>query len=445
MSKILLVAEEALKKQDYQSVIDLTTQATKEDPKDYRGWALRGAVMLLLKNYYPAILNNDKALEIEPNLYQALNNRGACYIALDLLDEATTDLNKALEISPDSWEPHLQLGLMYGSLDNFTAAEYHLSEAARLGSKDGKGKHVVHAAYGTLLLGLGKWKEGFAEDLYRPEIMHQPFTAPHWHGEDLNGKHILLFSEGGQGDRILSLRYINSILGYYPYVQVTVKVPKGFLRFTEHSFPGVAVTQNNVDSNYVCSLPNIPMVLDMTWDTVPRPIKYLSVDQRLIDAWEPKIKELPRGLNIGLCWASLNGITKVLPDKAIEKLGEIPNVNFISLQVPHHECKAKIKLLNWSDHITDWADTAALIESLDLIISVDTAVAHMAGALGKPVWTIVKYSTYWPWLDPRIPPTPRYSIWYPSMELFRQQVANDWMMPISRVILTLQRHLVGLT
>lgn len=141
----------------------------------------------------------------------------------------------------------------------------------------------------------------------------------------------------------------------------------------------------------------------------------------------------------------MNGAGKAISEPAITELGSTPGVNFISLQVPPVALNAKIKLVDWAGEIKDWADTAALIDCLDLVISIDTAVAHLAGALGKPVWNVVRFSVYWPWLAQGVPPSPSYSIWYPSMHLFRQQVMGDWAIPMSRITLALQRHLVGLT
>lgn len=436
------VIEQLLRDKQYKTVVEQTTKWIDEEPDNYNPWMYRGTAYLLSKHYYPAVLNSTKALALKPDCFEALNNRGAAYMIMNMAPESMADLLRALELNPTSWQPHHQMGLIFGSNGQLDAAEYHFREAVRLSTPD-----IVfpHCSLGTLLLGRGCWEEGFVEDLHRPEMVHQPFVAPHWNGEDLNGKSILLFAEQGEGDRILSYRYINTIRDRYPDADITVKVQSSHVRLIKWSFPSVKITQNYDKTDYVCSLLNVPMVLKMTWDTVPRPERYLWVDPDVRDAWKLKLSKLPKRMNVGVCWVSTNSTAKSPPAAVLEELGTMPETNLISLQLPTQRCKADLKLYDWTHLINDWGDTAALVENLDMVITIDTSVCHLSGALGKKTSTLVKHSTYWPWMDDNIPPTKRYSIWYPSMTLFRQQMIADWSAPMRRLLLAAQFEACGLT
>lgn len=439
-------AVDAFNSEQYQKVITLSSKAIEEDPKNYRAWVLRGAALIHLDSLYAAILNFDRALAVEPDLPQALNNRGIVYVKLGMFEEGVADFKRAIELT-NFWASHFQLAMFYGATEEPEKAEFHFRQAiTHFSDFDPSKLAAIHVFLGTLLQGLGRWKEGFEEDQHRNKLLDykQKTVAPPWRGEDLSQKHILLFAEAGWGDKILSLRYVNLLAERYPGVKIIIGVPKSLARLTKTSFDMDVTERADTAADFSCSLLDVPMVLNLTWMNVPRPEKYLSADQELSNYWKDKLKEVPRGLNVGLCWASFNGISKTIPGDHLMELGGVPHVNLISLQVPKSPISAKIRLHDWTDEIKDWADTAALVDNLDLILTVDTAVAHLAGALGKPVWNIVRYSTYWPWLSVDLNPSPSYSIWYPSMQLFRQREASDWLTPIRKAVLQLQRKIVGI-
>jgi hypothetical protein len=156
--------------------------------------------------------------------------------------------------------------------------------------------------------------------------------------------------------------------------------------------------------------------------------------------WLERVSKLPKGLNVGLCWSSgghlntarASQITKSIPLPWLKSLA-LHRVNLISLQKDApRSTDPGFPITDWTEELHDFADTAALIETLDLVISVDTSVAHLAGALGKPVWNFVRFSGYWPWLTSEAAGSPEHSIWYPSMKLLRQPALGNWAQPIER-------------
>jgi Tetratricopeptide repeat/Glycosyltransferase family 9 (heptosyltransferase) len=437
---------ETYEKGEFGATVDKATAFIRANPQSYAAWVLRGAALSRLESHYSAILNFTKAISINPNIYDAWNNRGLSHFRLQFWREAITDFETAISLNEGNYVSQFQLGLLYGVLDRPVQSEFHLREAAARVPETDDNHVIVNIFLATLLQGLGKWEEGFERDQNRFKLERQKFLAPMWKGEDLTGKHILVFTEAGWGDKILSLRYIDYLFEKYPDLKITVGTQPDLTGIVHSTFGNRVTVTNTVVTDYSISLLDVPMVLKLTWDTVPRPVKYLTIDPRRVEKWGLKFKELPRGINVGLCWASLNGISKTIPPWDMIELGGVPQVNFISLQKPYREHPRKeLKLIDWTDEINDWSDTGAIIENCDIVISIDTGVAHLAGALGKPVWTIVRFSTYWPWMALDIPPSPDYSIWYPSMTLFRQRNYGDWLGSIRSVTLALQGQLAGLT
>jgi hypothetical protein len=190
---------------------------------------------------------------------------------------------------------------------------------------------------------------------------------------------------------------------------------------------------HHVLADYSCPLLDVPMVMRLGWgDVLSR--RYL-VPGDTTD-WKRRLATLPPGLNVGLCWSTgahfnMPGSAQAMKSIPLQWLKPlaIPGINLISLQKPQ-EPTGNFPITDWMDDCHDFADTAALISSLDLVISVDTAVAHVAGALGKDVWNFVRFSGYWPWLAPDVVGDPELSIWYASMKLLRQPSLANWDAPI---------------
>jgi len=237
-------------------------------------------------------------------------------------------------------------------------------------------------------------------------------------------------------------------------VNVVLEMPSALARLIR-TMPGAQriVAQNEPlpEFGVHCPLLSLPLALGTTLETIPAAIPYLAADADQALAWRIRLAAVP-GLRVGLVWAgnprtaqrSLAAIDRrrSLPLSRLAPLGEVPGVTFVSLQKGHRADEAKtpprgLTLYDWTDELWDFADTAALIAGLDLVIGVDTSVVHVAGALGKPVWVLNRYDACWRWLYGRTD-----SPWYPTMRLFRQARFGDWDGVIAEVQAAL-RQLVG--
>ncbi len=440
-------ARESYNSGQFQTAAEQATEIIRAEPRNYAAWVIRGASLIYLESPYSAILNFTKAISINQGGFDAYNNRGLAYIRLNFWEEAVHDLEQAIALNPKLYMPHFQLGILYSMTEKPIPAEYHFRTATQLCDESDDSYSIIHMFFATFLQGTGHWQEGFKMDQHRYRIkrLQQRFLAPTWQGEDLSHKKLMVFTESGWGDKIQSLRYINLLLETYTDLKIIIATQPDLVSLVKTSFELPIEIRTDVPADYACSLMDVPMIRKLTWDTVPRPQKYLTVDPKLVEKWGQRFKGLPKGVNVGLCWASMNGVSKAIPAWDMMELAGVPQINFISLQVPYVQAPKELKLNDWTKDIRDWSDTGAIIENCDIIISIDTGVAHLAGALGKPVWTIVRFSTYWPWMAADIPPSKDYSIWYPSMTLFRQRRHSDWLDSVRRVTLCLQQQLAGLT
>ena len=192
----------------------------------------------------------------------------------------------------------------------------------------------------------------------------------------------------------------------------------------------IATTDNPPPANaYQFPLLSLPLLFDTTPDTLPAEVPYLHADPKLVAHWRNRFATLP-GLRVGLTWAgnprlgtmSLGATDRrrSLPENALAQLGRVSGVTFVSLQVGD-VVPAGVETIDRTRDLTDFAQTAALISTLDLVIAVDTAVAHLAGALGRPIWLLNRFDTDWRWMDGRDD-----SPWYPTMRQFRQETPGDW-------------------
>src|SRR5271166_4441710 len=328
----LSAALDAFGKQDYPATILHATEAIAQDDNCYTAWVLRGAALAGKHSTFAAILNYEKAISIKADLYEAWCNKGLALAQLGLYADSIAAMQRAVEIDPTSSPAHLQLAIVYTSVRELGGAktlekdEHHFRMALQVDDKP-----LIHMLLGTLLLGTGRWQEGFVEDFHRHRSNGLKFESPLWRGEDLNNKHIFLLTEQGYGDKILSFRYIKYLLDKYPKAKITVRARKDLKRLLADSFP-IDVTYGMVPADYTSSLHDIPMLLGLTWDKVPRYDRYLKVNQTLVETWKESLGEMPHGLKVGICWASFNTVADTIPPLAIVEFDRMPKINFVSLQ-----------------------------------------------------------------------------------------------------------------
>jgi hypothetical protein len=324
----------------------------------------------------------------------------------------------------------------------------NLSEAIRLFERSLKlepNAPMVHWAYSLALLTSGNLRRGWEEFEWRlnaPELrLGRTFPRPKWTGaEDLTGKTILLHTEGGFGDAFHFLRYVPMVLARGARVLLECE-PTLFPLFNGYS--GVASTYVRGSAlpefDYFSALQSLPRAFDTTLRSIPATVPYLWAPPAAVEAWREKLGPR-RGLRVGLSWcgSAISWPKRSRTLATFAPLATVRNVEFHSLQIGAESAEPRPAGLEVVDHardLVDFAQTAALASNMDLIISVDTSIAHLGGALGKPVWVVLPKDPDFRWLMDRTD-----SPWYPKARLFRQpRKATGWEEVVDVIAKELQR------
>ncbi len=377
----------------------------------------------------------ERAIELRPDYPEAHNNIGMMLGAQGRYDEAEPYIRKAIDLMPDYAGAHNNLGVIRQAHGDFKAAMGHYTVAIAL-----EPRYVeAHNNLALCLLAAGRYREGWRKHESRwdsPFLRAQRrFTdIPLWQGEPLAGKRILLHAEQGLGDTLQFARYIPMVEAMG--AKVIVDVPLALVRLIKRMARleavfafGIMNTEALETPDYQCPLMSLPLHFGTELHTVPAQVPYLDVHPVEQALWRERLQPYAHKRLIGLAWA---GNPRIFSDDLaavdrrrsmtfdqIAPLLTLPDSQFVSLQkdAPPND----LGLLDFTDQLVDYADTAALMLGLDLIITVDTSVVHMAGALGKPVWLMNRYDSCWRWLRGRDD-----SPWYPTLRQFRQPAPGDW-------------------
>lgn len=258
----------------------------------------------------------------------------------------------------------------------------------------------------------------------------EKFAAkPRWQGEDLQGKTILIWSEQGLGDNVMMMRFIR-MLSQKGAGACLVYCPPSLVKTMLSITPLVISSNSKLDNDSFdvhCSIMSLPSCFDTRVETIPVAIPYLKTEASAQKKWKQPLQRFG-GLKVGLGWAGSKGMGKDgLRSIALSQLAslfDVPGVQIVSLQKDAGAGGTDFSTrggLDWMAASTDLMDTAALIDQLDLVITVDTVVAHLAGALGKPTWLLNRFESEWRWMTGRSD-----SPWYPSVRIFRQPALRDW-------------------
>lgn len=302
------------------------------------------------------------------------------------------------------------------------------------------GEDYPEAVYhrGSILLLHGRFTEGWRDFERRWDVADCGFTrpvlrGPEWRGENLAGRSIVIYSEQGLGDTIQFVRFVPQLL--QRGARVTFICHPGlirlFRRFAEMGIEVIGSSRADRQFDFQCALMSLPQRFGTTLATLPSAVPYLFPETSLVDSWGVRLG--PHGVRVGICWQG-NPAGKVdrgrsVPLRHYIPLAGIPGVRLISLQRSHGldqlarvPANIRIESPGEFDQGKDaFLDTAAIMQNLDLIVTSDTSVAHLAGALGRPVWVAVKHTPDWRWMLDRTD-----SPWYPTMRLFRQKLRHDW-------------------
>ncbi len=368
----------------------------------------------------------EAALARRPDFAEAINSLGVARFELRDLDKAIACFQDAIARQPGYAEAANNLGAVLYEQNRLAESERVLRDLVAC-SPDYVDAHYHLAA---TLLKQGNFAEGWAEYEYRrrkPDYPALAPTAPEWRGEPLDGKTILLTTEQGLGDILHFIRFAAVLAGQG--ARVIVEAPRPLVRLLATA-PGVAEViaagTPRPPHDFTRPLMSLPLGLGIRPDGAPQP-PYLAA--------APFGQALPEGPKVGIVWAGAprpNDRRSALVDRRrslttdrLAPLLGLPGITFVSLQKGAPPPPPMIGLIgeDW-----DFADTAALVAALDLVIAVDTSTAHLAGALGKPVWILSRFDGCWRWLVDRDD-----SPWYPSATLFRQPAPGDWDTPLSRM------------
>ena len=384
-----------------------------------------------------AIAAYSQAIRIVPDYVEALTNLGVALHAEGRFAEAVGCYERALAARPDAAEIHNDLGAALQSLGRPATAMASYRRALKL--RPAYAGAQMNMATCQLLM--GDLKAGFAGFRARWAVPDSPIRLPElprplWEGESLEGRSILVHCEQGLGDSLHFIRYAPLLAEQAG--RVLVLVPPGLARLFGR-IPEIEVVTTPPDPaayDYHCPLLCLPRLLGTELATIPAAIPYLSAEPAAVEAWAERLKGLGGGCRIGLVWAGAPRADdrrafavdrrRSLALAALAPLGGLAETCFISLQKGPPAAQAKtppagLALFDPTANLGDFADTAALIANLDLVISVDTSVAHLAGALGRPVWLLSRFDGCWRWLLDRAD-----SPWYPTLRLFRQPTPGDW-------------------
>ncbi|WP_083615184.1 tetratricopeptide repeat protein [Paraburkholderia sp. SOS3] len=404
------------------------------------------------------------ALSLDPHSAQAHFNAGNAQQARGEFAAAAAHFRHAIAADPAFAGAHVNLGTALGKLGEYREAEQHYRQGVALNgnatnlvclgaSLGAQGRHDeeeqfyraalalepeqpdAHQNLAWLYLKRGDYAHGWAEYARRWRASDYEAIAvegiPEWHGEPIGGKRILLVREQGFGDQFQFLRYARVLAERGAIVDVCVRAP---LLAIAQRVPGVRRAWTGTpggDYDFWISLMSVPSVVGTEVHSIPAAVPYLFADAAKIAHWRERLHEAVGAQpKVGLVWAGSptfgNDRYRSMPLAALAPLIELTGVAWLNLQkgAAHAQLAAlpeAIRPLDFTAELTDFSDTAALIANLDLVITVDTAVAHLTGALGKPLWVMLPANSDWRWLEHRSD-----SPWYPTARLFRQTTLGDW-------------------
>ncbi len=442
--------------------VDLIGRAIAIDPKEASYHSNLGVALKELGRLNEAVARYRRAIDLKPDYPEVHNSLGNVLGEQGRLDEAVTCYRKAIDLRPDYPEAYFNLGITLkeqGRLDdavtcyrkaiglrpNYQEAHYNLGNAfrdqGRLDEAAACYRKAIdlrpdfpdaHHNAALALLALGDLQTGWAEYEWRwgtSQLIEarRDFAQPQWRGEAAEGRTLLIHAEQGFGDTLQFCRY--APLAAARGLRVIMEVQQPLVRLIR-GLAGVDVVVGRGGElpafDLHCPMLSMPLALGTTLTTIPSAASYLRAGAAQVAAWRARLATMaspsPR---VGLAWAGkpthAADSRRSLAPARLAPLFALSGLHFFNLQKDGPAAPADFPPTDFMDEMADFADTAALIANLDLVISVDTAVAHLAAALGKPVWLLDRFDPCWRWLTGQ-----RDSPWYPTLRLYRQAHPGDW-------------------
>jgi tetratricopeptide (TPR) repeat protein len=435
----------------YDAAIASYDRAIALDPGHAEAHANRAKTLFELNRFEESLASCERAIALRPDDAFAFSHRGAVLKELGAWDDARASFDRAVEIDPANSEAHCNRGVLAFEEGRLSAAIASYDRAVELCPDFVLAR--INRAIALLLA--GDYARGWMDYEARRHAYRAPDVrtvsgaeARSWVGQcSLAGKTILLHAEQGLGDTIQFCRYVPLVAA--AGASVVLQVPEA-LKSALVGLAGVSQLLGQSElppaCDYYCPLMSLPLAFGTTLATIPAHVPYLAVDGDRGRLWAERLgrKTRPR---VGLVWSG--GFRPDRPDLwSVNRRRNIPlqqlaplagrEIEFFSLQKGElaeqelAELKARgwngPEVIDWTADLQDFADTAALIAQLDLVISVDTSTAHLAAALGKPVWLLNRFDTCWRWLLQRSD-----SPWYPTLTQYRQEQPGDWAPVVAKV------------
>ena len=398
--------------------------AARAEVLNMRGNRLRDAGL-----FGEALACYQRALKDAPHYLDALNNRGVALWSMGRFEEALTDFDAALALKPDYVEAHYNRGNALRDMLRLDEATQSYDRAIAIDPALAR----AYSNKGFCALLQRDFAEGFALYEWRkrlsPPIESRNYVQPLWTDrEDIRGKIVFVYIEQGLGDTIQFYRFVRPLLERG--AQVILSVQDGLLHLLESAIPRVALVDSKTVPaafDYHIPLMSLPLALGLNSDSILATVPYLHVEPARVAQWKGRIGE--NGFKIGISWqGGRAGVTsRAIPLTCFAGLSHLKDVRLISLQkgfgAEQLDALPRVERLDeeFDGGPDAFLDSAAVMESLDLVITLDSALAHLAGALGRPVWVALKRVPDWRWFLERSD-----SPWYPSMRLFRQRTEGDW-------------------
>jgi Flp pilus assembly protein TadD len=404
------------------------TRVLDLDPRHFPSLHYLGAAHLDNDRPELALAAFDKALALNPQSRETLYNRAKALGALGRTEEEIQVYQLLARLKPDA-AVHLNMGVAYRELHRHEDSLKQFRQALQIDPDNVLAR--CNRALTNLLL--GNYEHGWREYewRWRDGTERHGVQGRLWLGDaDLSGKTILLHSEQGLGDTLQFVRFARHVCERG--AQVILQVQRPVLDFvkTLKGYTGSILPRDQAvtDFDFHCPLLSLPLALKLTVDDLPGPMPYLDADPARVACWQKRLGP-PTRPRVGLVWgvslANKKGLHRSMPLAALRPLMDL-DIEFVSLQkelsdVDRRDMAAMPALRELGSGLADFADTAALVRNLDLVICVDTSVTHVAGAMGLPAWVLVPFNSDWRWMAERDD-----SPWYPSVRVFREPAPGNW-------------------
>jgi tetratricopeptide (TPR) repeat protein len=409
--------------QAYSCAIEL--QPDRADWYNHRANALRMA-----RRPEEALSDTDTALRLDPNNQEALNDRGNALQELNRFDDAILCYNRILAIRPDYTDALINRGAAYRDLKKFADALGDFDRALAISP----GNALAQWSKGIVKLLTGQLREGLALYEWRKKmparIEAREYEKPLWTGDqDIVGKTLFLYIDQGLGDTIQFYRY--AVLAKSRGARIILSVNSSIIRLLQEADPDIQVVDRTAappQFDFHAPLMSLPFVFGTTMQSIPTAITYLRPNAERVRKWATRIG--PEGFKIGISWQGGPAVAgRSFPLMELAPIAQLPGVRLISLQkgpgisqlasLPSGMVVENYESFDAGDDA--FRDTVPILPSLDLVITADTSLAHLAGTLNRPTWVALKYVPDWRWFLDR-----QDSPWYPSLLLFRQDSPGHW-------------------